>query len=125
MVIARGEYLVRGPAHCESCHSHPDYDTQLEAGEKVPLQVGRTFDTPLGKIYPKNLTPDNETGIGRRTDDELARIMRYSVDASGHSIIPFFMPFTNMSDDDLSAILSYLRAQKPIRMRYPSPYTVL
>lgn len=42
-MIARGEYLVRGPAHCEGCHSHPDDNEDLKAGKKVPLKGGRTF----------------------------------------------------------------------------------
>ena len=119
VVIARGEYLVRGPAHCEGCHSHPDDQDALKAGRKVPLKGGKTFDTPLGMIYPKNLTPDLETGIGQKTDGELARLLRYAVDSKGHSIIPFFMPFSNMNDQDLSAVISYMRNQEPVHNKVP------
>ena len=118
-VLARGEYLVRGPAHCEGCHSHPDDRDDLKTGIKVPLKGGKTFNTPLGTIYPKNLTPDPETGIGKKPDGELARLFRYAVDSKGHSIIPFFMPFSNMNDEDLSAIISYLRSQKPVHNKVP------
>ena len=34
------------------------------------------FQTPHGTFISRNLTPDQETGIGRRTDDEVKRVLR-------------------------------------------------
>ncbi|MEL7121118.1 MAG: cytochrome c [Bacteroidota bacterium] len=113
-VLARGEYLVRGPAHCDGCHTNVERIEDLQAGVKLPLTGGRLFEMPFAKIYASNITPDDETGIGRRTDAELARTLKYSVDADGHSILPL-MPYTNMNDDDIAAIISYLRSQEPRR----------
>src|SRR6185295_16326108 len=36
----------------------------------------------------------------------------------GHAALPF-MPYANLADDDLTAIISYLRAQKPVRHAVP------
>src|SRR5215213_539298 len=118
-VIARGRHLVTGPAHCIGCHSPVhNPDSILRVGEEVPLIGGNKFDLPFGKFYTRNLTPDSATGIGTMTDAEIARVLRYSVKKNGEAVLPF-MPFQNMSDEDLTAIISYLRSQKPVHNPVP------
>jgi mono/diheme cytochrome c family protein len=90
----------------------------INLGQEVPLTGGMVFDLPVGKIYSKNITPDKETGIGKYTDGEIARILRYGVHANGNAVFDF-MPFHNMTDEDLTAVISYLRAQKPVYNKVP------
>ncbi len=120
-VIAKGEYLVYGPAHCVECHAKSFEEFQkVVNNEKVPLQGGTKFTAPpLGSIYSRNLTPDRETGIGRYTDGQIARMMRYNVRPDGRASIGPMMPFHNMSDEDMVAIISFLRAQPPVRNEVP------
>jgi mono/diheme cytochrome c family protein len=120
-VIARGEYLVYGPSHCVECHASSFEEFQkIVSGQKVPLQGGTKFEAPpLGAIYSKNLTPDPETGIGRYTDGQIARMMRYNVRPNGRASVGPMMPFHNMSDEDMIAIISFLRAQPPVRHQVP------
>ncbi|MBC7172336.1 MAG: cytochrome c, partial [Polyangiaceae bacterium] len=113
-VIARGEYLARGPGHCIECHGRPG-----ETDPDGPLAGGRAIHLPVGTFYVPNLTPDRETGIGRRSDPELARVLREGVRADGHAALPF-MSLNEASDDDIVALLSYLRAQPAVRNRVPS-----
>lgn len=117
-VIARGKQLVFGPAHCADCHSAVNPDSLMALGQEVPLTGGFSFKLPIGKIYTKNITPDKETGIGRYTDQEIARALRYGVGPDGRAFMDF-MPFHNTSDEDLTAIISYLRAQNPVRKQIP------
>jgi mono/diheme cytochrome c family protein len=120
-VIARGEYLVYGPAHCVACHG-PSLSAieQLSEGIRPPLSGGNEFPLgPLGIMYAKNLTPDPETGIGRYTDGEIARLMRYNVRPNGRTTVDPMMPFGNMSDEDVTAVISFLRAQPPVRNEVP------
>lgn len=112
--IARGKYIIYGPGHCATCHVPEDKETAVESGEIVPLTGGRKFAIPLGDYFSSNLTPDEETGIGRLTDGEIARTLRHSVGNDGRVIVPF-MPFQGMSDADLTAIISYLRSLDPIK----------
>jgi len=121
-VIKRGEYLVYGPAHCVECHAGTAEEfMRITAGERVPLRGGQRFAAPpLGAIYSKNLTPDPETGIGRYTDGQIARMMRWSVRPNGRASVRPLMPFHNMSDDDLLAIISFLRTQPPVRHEVPN-----
>lgn len=117
-VIIRGKHLVFGAAHCADCHSKTNADSLLKLGQDVPLTGGMVFDLPVGKIYSKNITPDKETGIGNYTDAEIARALRYGVHPDG-GVVFDFMPFHNMTDEDLTAVISFLRVQKPVKNKVP------
>jgi mono/diheme cytochrome c family protein len=121
-VIARGEYLAYGPAHCVECHvaSGEEYFS-VAAGQRPALRGGLRMPIgPLGTLYSANLTPDPETGIGRYSDGQFARMMRYAVRPDGRASIPPLMPFGELSDEDFVAILSFLRAQRPVRNAVPA-----
>lgn len=117
-VIARGEYLVFGPGHCNECHTDLEGYKKAVVGEKVPLSGGFPFKLPFGTVYSKNITNDKETGIGRYTDGEIARTIRYGVKPDGHTMIPF-MRYQGMSDEDLTAVISYLRTTEPVNKVIP------
>lgn len=127
-VIAHGRYLVFGPAHCSNCHvSSFDEMVRADKGELLPLKGGVVFPMgPLGTISPANLTPDSKTGIGRWTDGQIFRLLRHGIKHDGTSTLPAMMPFQNMSDDDLVAIVSFLRSLEPVRHPVPeSDYTFM
>jgi mono/diheme cytochrome c family protein len=118
-VIERGRYLVRGPAHCAQCHSTPDR-SRPELTATAPLSGGMEFAMgPLGTLHARNLTPDEETGIGRYSDEMLARTLRTGVMPDGQ--LSFFMRLSasRLSDEDIVAVISYLRAQEPVRNPVP------
>jgi len=88
---------------------------------KIPLSGGLRIELkPLGAVYSKNLTPDTETGIGRYSDAQVARMMRWGVRPDGRASLYPMMPFGDMSEDDLVAIISYLRAQPPVKNAVPA-----
>ncbi|MBL7740628.1 MAG: c-type cytochrome [Chitinophagaceae bacterium] len=117
LVIARGKALVYGPAHCANCHAPKEMEEQVNKGIETPLSGGLVFDLPIGEIYAKNITPD-ATGIGNMTDAEVARALRYGVRKDGRALFDF-MPFHNTSDEDLTAIISYLRSQPAVKHEVP------
>ena len=117
-VIARGKYLVFGPAHCVSCHTTPNDSLAIVNGEEVAISGGRDFKIEIGIVYSRNLTPDDETGIGKASDAELARVLRFGVTRTGHAIIPF-MPYKDMDDRDLTALISYLRSRPAVKNAVP------
>lgn len=121
-VVARGRYLASGLAHCTDCHGAASLKDTRAPGQEVPLIGGHAWELPIATVYAPNITPDPETGIGRYTDRELGRILRYGVHADGRAVLPF-MPFANLSDEDLTAIVSFLRAQKPVRHEVPKSST--
>jgi mono/diheme cytochrome c family protein len=113
-VIERGAYLAYGPAHCAYCHNTADKVARLEAGERVPMSGGLLFEIGIARLTTANLTPDPETGIGNISDAQLARMMRHNVLHDGRAAVPF-MEYQNMSDEDLIAIISYLRSQPAVK----------
>lgn len=117
-VIERGRYLAYGPAHCATCHVPMDKTREVENGLQIPLSGGWELELPLGTFRAPNITPDMETGIGKLSDGEIARTLRHSVGNDGRYIFEF-MPFQNLSDEDLTAIISFLRSQPPVRNEVP------
>ncbi len=115
-IINRGKHIVFSQAHCASCHSPQNVDSLLEAGSEPVLNGGRLLDIGIAKIYTPNITSDPTYGIGRRSDAEIARVIRYGVHANGNAVLNF-MGFQDMSDDDLTAVVSYLRTVKPVATR--------
>ncbi len=118
LVIERGRSLVFGAAHCANCHTPMGTEDKVNSGIVVPLSGGRIFDLPIGQLISPNLTPD-ETGIGRMTDQQIARALRYGVRANGEALFNL-MPFHHTSDADLQAIISFLRSQPAVRNEVPA-----
>ena len=112
-VIARGRYLAFGPAHCSDCHAGLESRALLAAGGTPALSGGMVFDIPPGVIRVPNITPDSVTGIGKLTDGQIARMIRYGVRHDGRAALPF-MEFNKMNDSDLVAVISFLRSQAPV-----------
>lgn len=130
-VIERGRYLVFGPAHCASCHARGDvaraavsattideYRSIASGLDSVPLSGGFSYTFEMGTLHFPNITPDAETGIGRYTDGQLARVLRHGVRPNGQALFPV-MEYQNISDEDVVALLSFLRAQAPVHNPIP------
>jgi mono/diheme cytochrome c family protein len=113
LIIERGKNLVFGPAHCASCHSAPGKLSEMDNGAIKPLIGGLEIDIPPATIRAINLTPDKETGIGNLSDGQIARALRYGIGHDGRMLMPV-MEYSQMSDGDIKAIISYLRSQPPV-----------
>src|SRR5690349_971267 len=106
--LARGKYLVEGPAACFHCHSehdfsNPEYPIKEEkkgAGWVMPIEE-------LNNIASRNITSDTETGIGAWTDDEVARAIREGVSRDGSALFPVmpYPSFASMDDEDVKSIV--------------------
>jgi mono/diheme cytochrome c family protein len=108
-VIARGEYLARA-GDCVACHTEP-------TGK--PFAGGRAMPTPFGAIYVPNITPDDETGIGRWTADEFHRMMHTGVSRDGTLLYPAmpFAQYTKVTRADNDAIFAYLNSLAPVKQK--------
>jgi len=92
---------------CVHCHS-------AEGG--ALLAGGRLIETPFGRLWSTNLTPDVATGLGAWSFEAFRRALREGVSRDGHRLYPAF-PFTSFakaSDDDLVAVYAYLISQTPV-----------
>jgi len=116
--VDRGRYLAQGPAHCFDCHSPKDALSAEQHKDDRTLSGGFGLDIAPGTFYAPNITPDPETGIGKYSDGQIYRMLRHNIRHDGQTTIDF-MPFINMSDEDIYSIIAYLRSQKTTKNRMP------
>ncbi|MBN9017499.1 MAG: c-type cytochrome [Rhizobiales bacterium] len=119
--VKRGEYLVNGPVACGNCHTPRGAD--MAPIKDKAFAGGFPFNDPGFMTYSANITPDKETGIGSWTDAEIIHAIREGADKDGRIIFPP-MPvptYNNMSDEDVKAIVAYLRTLKPVHNVVPDP----
>ena len=105
-LVARGKYLTTA-GDCISCHS-------AKGGQ--PLAGGRPLKLPFGTIYPPNITPDRETGIGNWTDDQFYHALHDGIGPNGQYLYPAlpYPWYTKVTRDDVLAIKAYLFSVAPV-----------
>lgn len=116
-VIERGRALVYGAGHCANCHLPVEQVRALNPADRPPLVGGFVWSTRFGTFRSPNITPDPETGIGKRSDEELVRVLRFGIRHDGRAAL--LMELDGVSDEDLTAIISFLRAQAPVSQLVP------
>jgi cytochrome c2 len=120
--VKRGQYLV-DTIGCTLCHSAIDGQKRLIPGLRLAGGVRMRVE-PYGEFPTGNLTSDKETGLGNWTDDEIKRVITRGTLRDGTRLLPFPMDwasFSTMKEDDLNAIVAYLRTVPPVRNKVPRP----
>ncbi len=74
---------------------------------------------PRVELYPPNLTPDDETGIGTWRDEQLALAIRTGQDQTGLALCPQMTHFSTMNDYEAYSIVKYLRSIPAVKQRIP------
>ncbi len=115
MRVARGDYLATTMG-CKDCHT-PGYfyGASDRTRELSGSELG--WSGPWGTSYPSNLTPDIQTGLGSWSDADIVRAIRTGI-RPDRTVLRPPMPWPNfavLTDDDVNAIVAYLRTLKPIR----------
>ena len=120
--VRRGQYLA-DTLGCALCHSPLDETKRLIPGLKWAGGL-RIRAEPFGEYPTGNLTSDQETGIGKWTDDEIKAAITRGVLKDGTRLLPYPMDwpsYSTMPSNDLNAIVAYLRTIPPISNRVPRP----
>jgi fructose 5-dehydrogenase cytochrome subunit len=126
----RGNYLVNGLAHCNTCHTPRGF--MMQEQQDRPLAGG-----PLGSWYAPNITSDEVSGIGGWSDDELVQYLKTGRapgknQAAGGMAEAVEHSLQYLPEGDLHAIATYLKGTAPIRdegdtipaFSYGAPYDV-
>jgi mono/diheme cytochrome c family protein len=121
--LARGSYLVNQAMSCGACHTTHAGDFVLTGERADRYLAGNAFEFKDEgiKLWIPNITTDVETGLGGWSDDEIMRAIRDGVGKDGHLMFPL-MPFSSyrhVSDEDLRAIVAYLRSVPPLKNPRP------
>jgi mono/diheme cytochrome c family protein len=116
--LERGRYLALA-GNCAGCHT---------ARGGAAYAGGRGIETPFGTVYASNLTPDENTGLGRWSAAHFWRAMHHGRSRDGRLLYPAFpyTSFTHVTREDSDAIYAWLRSLPPAerpnvphRLRFP------
>ena len=112
-LVARGKYVFATAGGC-ACHTPPDA-VGLNAG-------GMKFDLFIGVVYSRNITPDPETGIGAWTDAQVTNAIRRGERPDGSKLFPIhpYKYLGNIADDEIEALVAYLKSVTPIKSSVPA-----
>jgi mono/diheme cytochrome c family protein len=119
--VERGNYLVSTIMTCKNCHT-PKGERGAPIFER-DLSSGLSWDEPPFKVTASNITPDKETGIGTWSDADIRRALRKGERPSGVHLAAI-MPsdfYEILTENDLNAIVAYLRTVKPVKQTFPDP----
>ncbi len=116
-----GKYLFNA-ASCNECHTKTDKGAPIAGMESAG---GFEFPLPTGGVaVSANITLDNETGIGRWTEEQFLKRFKTYADSAYtpmeikngefNSVMPWMM-YATMKEEDLSAIYAYLKTIKPVK----------
>ncbi|HWL84569.1 MAG TPA: c-type cytochrome [Polyangiaceae bacterium] len=97
---------------CGNCHNEGDSPL---AGNRTPLP-GYSEDV---KLYAPNLTGDDDTGLGTWTDGALRLAIRDGIDKYSANLCPQMQHYRSMSDDEVDAIIAYLRKLPVVKKDIP------
>lgn len=98
-LVEAGRYVATA-GDCVACHTAP--------GGK-PFAGGLPMQTPIGRIFTTNITPDRETGIGKYSLADFERVMRHGIVPGGTTLFPAmpYPSYARLSDDDVRALYAY------------------
>jgi len=99
---------------CISCHRGTGPYVELPAG-------GRKLKIPGGELLVPNITPDEETGIGKWRAIDFVNAMRKGLAPGGVHLIPAFpyVSYAWMKTEDILDLFAYLKSLKPVRNETP------
>lgn len=109
---AYGKYLV-SVIGCFHCHSKKVLALNYAEPEKTKgyLQGGIRLKDPEGKrLRGPNLTPDNETGIGKFSKEDFKNAVMNGITPSGRKLSPPMPKLVHLSDKQVDALYAYLRS---------------
>ena len=110
-LVARGQYIFAVAGGC-ACHTVPN---------ETPHAGSRAFPIPFGTVYSTNITQDKETGLGAWTDQQIidAIVKGFRRDGSRSLPVMPYEKYSGMAQEDLKALVAYLRTLKPVRKATP------
>lgn len=121
-----GKYLVNAHAQCFACHS-ADFSTvndmlpeksagYLGGGNAMPDLSGR-------KVLTANLTPDEATGLGKWSEEDFVRALRFGVRPDRSVLVYPMVPYPELTEGEARAIFAYLRTVPKLRNAVARPQT--
>ncbi len=113
-MIEKGKYLVSA---CGVLKEHTPLRDGKPEMSKFMSGSNIGYAGPWGVYYPKNLTPDSDTGIGLLTDDEIVSEIKGD---TGNVPGYFSDYYKNLSEEDLRCVMMYLKSLDAVVNKVPA-----
>lgn len=113
-----GEYVSLYRVECYTCHSADFTTDDFSVPEKSKgyFGGGNAFKMPDGTtIRSRNLTMDEETGIGRWTEEQFVQAVKTGAAPGGQALRPPMKPYVFLTDGEAKAIYAYLKTIPKIK----------
>ena len=114
--LENGEYMFFAGG-CESCHAAPG----AKGEDQRKLAGGVALDTPFGKFYAPNISPDPDHGIGGWSTLAFVNAMKFGVAPDGSHLYPAFpyASYQRMTLADLIDLKAFLDTLPPVAASAP------
>lgn len=118
-LVEWGKYIALGQLECFSCHSRDFATNDFFEPEKSKGYFGGgnvLYGLDGSEIHSANITMDEETGIGRWTEEEFIRAVKYGIVPYNQPALRIPMqPYTRLTDNEVRAIYAYLKTVPKIK----------
>lgn len=121
--VALGRYLAVN-LDCFTCHSGDITKVNSEKPEASFKYFGggtKMIGAGGEEIFTANLTFDEETGIGRWSEQDFVRAVKAGIRPDGRALHAPMTPKAGLDDAEVAAIYAYLRSLPKIRNAFPRP----
>ncbi len=119
--VAWGRYIAVAQLECYSCHSADFASNNMGNPEKSKgfFGGGNKMIAPNGKeIVTRNITMDEETGIGTWTEEQFVKALKTGQTPHG-TVKPPMAPYPYLTDGEAKAIFAYLKTIPKIKNNIP------
>jgi hypothetical protein len=116
--VAYGKYVVQGKIECFACHSATFKTMNILEPEKSEgyMAGGNPIPDADGKIvFRANLTPDSETGVGKWTEDEFVKALKYGMRHNGTTNRYPMVTYSRITDYEARCVFAYLKTLPPVK----------
>jgi mono/diheme cytochrome c family protein len=99
-----------------ACHTEP---------KGTPHAGARAFPIPFGTVFSTNITQDKETGLGAWTDQQIHDALIRGIRKDGSRLLPVmpYEKYSGMAQEDLRAMIAFMRTLKPVKKATPALQT--
>jgi mono/diheme cytochrome c family protein len=114
-LVARGQYVFAVAGGC-ACHTEP---------KGTPHAGARAFPIPFGTVFSTNISQDKETGLGAWTDQQIHDALIRGIRKDGSRLLPVmpYEKYSGMAQEDLRAMIAFMRTLKPVKKATPALQT--
>jgi mono/diheme cytochrome c family protein len=114
-LVARGQYMFAVAGGC-ACHTEP---------KGTPHAGARAFPIPFGTVFSTNITQDQESGLGAWTDQQIHDALIRGIRKDGSRLLPVmpYEKYSGMAQEDLRAMIAFMRTLKPVKKATPALQT--